>query len=407
MFKTFLIILILASWAWSVFMAVLTKRQHALPLPENVRGIYDDEGYRRFLAYSDEKTRFGLLVSTFDTALLLIFFGFDLFSAIARLLPQGPYLNPILLMGTVIAGSTLLSLPLGWYDRMHIEEKYGFNTATGGTFAADSVKSLLLSLVLSMGFTALCVFLWSRFGTGFIPFVYALVAVFSVVVSTFYMTFSKLFNRYTPLEDGSLRDRLVRLFESRGFNLKAIYVMDASRRSTRANAFCAGLGKFKQIALYDTLVNHYSEDEIVAIFAHELSHFEHRDTLKMTLIELLLFAPAVLILLALVSDPALLASVGFAQINMAMVFIIMKEALLGPLLFLCMIPLNAYSRRCEYRADRGAVAAGMGGELIASLKKLSRDDFADLNPHPLKVRLSYSHPPMAARIAAIEAAEKA
>ncbi len=188
------------------------------------------------------------------------------------------------------------------------------------------------------------------------------------------------------------------LFEKNGYQLKNIYVMDASRRTTKADAFCAGLGRFKEIALYDNLVNNFTEDEILAVFAHELTHFKHSDTRVSTLLELVEFLPFMLLLLLLATSPAPLAQLGFDSVHFGMIFIVLFEALLMPLMRLMGIPMNANSRRMERRADAYAAKIGLGEAMVGALKKLARLNFANLNPHPVHVLLEYSHPPIAERI---------
>ena len=297
--------------------------------------------------------------------------------------------------------STLLGLPFQYIDQMKIEEKYGFNRSTKKTFFLDALKNTLIGIGLYSGLVAASIACWHAFGNAFFLVVYGVLAVFLLGMSTFSLTFQKLFNKFEPLEEGALRARLTDMFAQSGYQLKNIWVMNASKRTTKANAFCAGLGKFKEIVLYDNLVHEFTEDEIVAVFAHELTHFRHNDTRHMTVLRVLQFLPMMLLVLLLAAQPACMAQLGFSSLNFGMVFITVFETLLAPVMTLISIPLAAFSRMQERRADAYPASVGLGGALISALKKLARKNFSNLNPHPLNVRLSYDHPPVAERIGLI------
>ena len=289
-------------------------------------------------------------------------------------------------------------MPFSYINDMKIEEKYGFNRSTKKTFFGDWVKNLILSLILMCGLTAVAIACYHAMGNAFFLVVYGALVAVMLVVSTFSLAFMKIFNKFEPLEEGELRSRLTSMFEENGYKLKNIYVMNASKRTTKANAFCAGLGKFKEIALYDNLVNEFSEDEILAVFAHELTHFKHSDTRHQTLLSLLRFLPVALLILLLAAVPACMTQLGFDKLNFGMVILTVFEAVATPVMLLSGIPINAFSRFCERRADSYPVTLGLGEALVSALKKLARKNFSDLNPDPLHVKLEYSHPPIAERI---------
>ena len=399
MFKALVILCILLGYAYDFATAWLDDRwekKHALP--ESVRDIYDEKEYRRWKQYSAEKKKLRLVSGVINLAVLLGMFLFDGFAALSRLLPAGEYANALLLMAVWMAIAALLDLPFSYCNQMKIEEKYGFNRSTKKTFFLDAFKNFLISTGLFCGLIAVTIACHRAFGSAFFLVVYAALAVFMLAVNTFSLTFMKIFNKFEPLPEGSLRDRLTAMFTQNGYQLKNIWVMNASKRTTKANAFCAGLGKFKEIVLYDNLVNGFDEDEIIAVFAHELTHFKHNDTRHMTLLNLLQFLPVVLLLLWVATDPACLAQMGFDGLNFGMVFIVLFQAVLFPVMTLIQIPMSAFSRMQERRADAYPASAGLGDALISALKKLARLNFANLNPHPLSVKLSYDHPPIAERI---------
>ena len=399
MFKALVILCILLGYAFDFFTTWLDDRwEKTHTLPESVRDIYDEKEYLRWKQYSGEKKRLRLIAGLVSLAVLLVMFVCNGFAALARLLPQEEYANALLLMVVWMLITELLDLPFGYYDQMRIEEKYGFNRSTKKTFFLDTLKNIIINSGLFCGLIAIAIACYHAFGNAFFLVVYAALAAVMLTVNTFSLTFMKLFNKFEPLPEGALRDRLTAMFTQNGYQLKNIWVMNASKRTTKANAFCAGLGKFKEIVLYDNLVNDFTEDEIIAVFAHELTHFKHNDTRHLAALNLLRFVPAVLLLLWMASEPACLAQLGFDALSFGMVFIVLFQAVLAPIMTLLQIPMSAFSRMQERRADAYPASVGLGNALISALKKLARLNFSNLNPHPLTVKLTYDHPPIAERI---------
>lgn len=408
MFKALVILCILLGYAYDFATAWLDDRwekKHALP--ESVRDIYDEKEYQRWKQYSAEKKKLRLVSGLINLAALLGMFLLDGFAALSRLLPAGEYANALTLMTVWMVITELLDLPFSYYNQMKIEEKYGFNRSSKKTFFLDAIKNYVISTGLFCGLIAVAIACHKAFGSAFFLVVYAALAVFMLAVNTFSLTFMKIFNKFDPLPEGTLRDRLTAMFTQNGYQLKNIWVMNASKRTTKANAFCAGLGKFKEIALYDNLVNDFDEDEIIAVFAHELTHFKHNDTRHLAALNLLQFLPVVLLLLWVATDPACMTQMGFDSLNFGMVFIVLFQAVLFPVMTLIQIPMSAFSRMQERRADGYPATVGLGDALIRALKKLARLNFANLNPHPLNVKLSYDHPPIAERIRLIRQKQSA
>ena len=398
MFKMLVILCILLGFGFDVLTEWLDARQEKRPMKACVRDIYDEKEYSRWQQYSHEKKRLSLLSSGVSAAVLTVLFAINAFAWLSARLPRNEYANSLLLFCIWTAFSAVMGLPFHYINQMKIEEKYGFNRTTLKTFLMDEVKNTLVSLVLFGALLAASIACWHGLGNAFFLAVYGILALIMLGISTFSLTFMKLFNKFAPLEEGSLRTRLEALFRENGFQLKNIYVMNASQRTTKANAFCTGLGKFKEIALYDTLVNNFTEDEIIAVFAHELTHFRHGDTRHMTALNILGFLPAMLLVWLLAADPAPLRQLGFDQVNFGMIYITLFEAVLGPIMLLMQAPMAAFSRWQERRADAYPAAIGLAAPMESALKKLARQNFANLNPHPLNVKLLYDHPPIAERI---------
>lgn len=404
-FKLLAMGLLALSAAFQTCLYVLELRSADRDIPNNVQDVYDPETYRTWQAYSREGTRLGLarhLVTSLVTFLVL---GFDLYARLVGRLPfTGLYLPAVavLVLDTLI--DLVVSTPFSYKNQLGIEEKYGFNRTDKKTFFIDLAKDTLISLALTCGI--LCLFIWvhQALGNWLLPVFTAIMVVFLLVIFFIAPALGKIHNKFEPLPDGALRDRLTALLADNGCTVKAINVMDGSKRSTKANAYFSGFGKSKTIVLYDTLLEQLTEDEIVAVFAHEMGHNKHKDTLKMYPVSILQVAIMVALAWALVSVPDICRAFGFEAVNYGFAFWLMASVLLNALAPFVNLLSTRLSRKAEYAADRFAAENGYGPALISALKKLSRSSFACLNPHPLLVALSYSHPTVSQRAAAIEKA---
>ena len=380
---------------------VIGMRSVNNPVPDNVADVYDPDTYRKWKQYHGEKTRLALTTTTVSWIISMLLMAFNVYAAFAGLFPKTLFMQMLAVM-ILSALTDLLLIPFSWYDTMHIEEKYGFNRSSSKTFRADQLKSFLISLILMAAVGGLLIWIHQALGDWMIAVFAGVMMLIVLLIVFLFPVFSRIFNKFTPLEDGELKDRLTGLLEKHGYHVRGIQVMDASRRTTKSNAYFTGFGKMKTIVLYDTLLNRMTPDEICAVFAHELGHGLHRDTLRnqcMTFLQMLIIG--VLAWLTLRSAE-IYPPFGFDGVNygFAMILIMSVEfALIAPLFSLL---VNRFSRKAEYRADGQAVKEGYGEALIEGLKKLSKDNLADLSPSPLLVRLTYSHPTLSQRITAIE-----
>ena len=402
--KIWVIAIITLVYLYELLLSAINMASAANPIPENVKDVYDADTYKKWRMYHMEKSRFGILTSSVTFMIGLALMIFNAYAAFAGLFPKNTFMQmfAVLLLSAL---TELLMIPFEWYDTMVLEGRYGFNKTTAKTFIGDQIKGFLFSFALLVGVGALLMWLHLSLGDWLILVFAIIMTLFLLFVSFLMPVLSRLFNKFTPLPEGELRDRLSALLTKNGYQVRDIKVMDASRRSTKSNAYFTGFGKMKTIVLYDTLVESMTTDEIVAVFAHEMGHGLHKDTLKtqiMTFFEMLVLG--VLAWLTL-RTPALFTPFGFEGVNygFAMILIMSVEfALIAPLFGLI---VNAASRKWEYRADAQAVKEGCGEDLISALKKLARENFADLAPSPLLVKLEYSHPTISQRITAIRKLE--
>ena len=399
--KVLVIIIFAVIYLYNLLLSVIHMRSAANPIPANVADVYDRETYQKWRAYHAEKSRFGILSSTVSFVIDLVLLACNVYAAFAGLFPKTAFLQ----MFAVILLSALTSLfmiPFSWYNTMNIEERYGFNKSTAKTFWADQAKEFLIGLILMTGIGALLMWAHQTLGDWLILAFAILMTFFALIISFLYPVLSKIFNKFRPLEDGELKEKLVHLLEKNGYKVRDIKIMDASRRTTKSNAYFSGFGKMKTIVLYDTLVESMTPDEICAVFAHELGHGLHKDTLRNQILSFVQMAVLGVLAWITLRTEGCFTAFGFEGINYGFAIILIMSvefAFISPLFGLL---VNYFSRRAEYRADAQAVKEGYGVQLIIALKKLARQNYADLAPSPLLVKLEYSHPTLSQRIEAIE-----
>lgn len=403
MYKIIFLVALLLRFAWDMVIHHLSNKQVGKPLPKCVQGIYDDEEYEKWRSYKGEQDRLGITSSILALAVNVMLFCSDIISFIYNAMPGGVMVKAILFFLVVGFVETLISLPIDYIFTFKIEEKYGFNKSTHKTFFVDTIKNFVLNNILNIAIFGLMLLAYNLLGAYFGIIAFLGLALFMIIISTFSTVFSKIFNKFTPLEEGELRTNLAKMFEDAGYKLKDIYVMDASKRTTKANAYCGGIGKMKQIVLYDNLVNNYSEREITAVFAHELAHFKNKDTTKMTLFNMLNFLPMMIMMSIMMIVPEIAQSFGFEDANIFFAFYVSFGSILSIVTQLIMIPFNAMSRHFERRADSFACELGYGDDLVSALRKLVKDSLSNMNPHPTVVKLTYNHPPLHERIELVEA----
>ena len=377
-------------------------------LPESLRGIYDEREYSRFQNYKRENDRFGLLSSSFSFLVTLIFLcagGFGWYNAWITGITDSVLWQTLLFMGGLALISGLIGLPFDWYATFHIEEKYGFNKTTPKIYLADLIKGMLVSAVVGGVLLAAIVGFYIWIGDRFWLYAWGLITVFSVFMSMFYsQLIVPLFNKQTPLENGVLRDKIQAFALKAGFKLDNIYVIDGSKRSTKANAYFTGLGPKKRIVLYDTLIQDLTGDEIVAVLAHEVGHYKKHHTLQFMAASVLQTGFMLWLFSLCVNQPALSEALG-GDGNYFQLGLVAFVLLYSPVGMILGLFMNMWSRKNEYEADAYAAAQGQGEALVAGLKKISVKSLSNLTPHPAYEWVYYSHPSLLKRIGAIRQEE--
>ncbi len=400
--KLIIMLLFALQHLYQLVLNIVQMRSANNPTPENVSDVYDAETYAKWKRYSGERSRLSIWRVAVSFVLTMLMLGCNVYSAVAGWFGGGVIWQMLAVLLTETVVNTVVFLGFSWYSTMVIEEKYGFNRSSVKTFVIDQIRGFIVEILISGILMAVLCALHRALGDWVVVLFTAVVFAFTLVISFLYgPVFSRLGNKFVPLEEGELKDNLMALLTKHGYQVKAIEVMDASRRTTKLNAYFTGFGKLKSIVLYDNLLNAMTPNEICAVFAHELGHGLHKDVLNQQIMNLgNLFLMAVLVWLT-VRTPVMHEAFGFAETNYGFAFILLG-AFLGLVQPLTGMLTNWYSRHAEYRADRQAVIEGYGDDLAGGLKKLAKENFSHLAPSPVLVVLEYSHPPLSERIAAIE-----
>jgi len=399
--------IILGMFVFEFLISIMNYRYKNQPIPENVQGLYDKEKYHKWLEYSMANFKFGIVSNTLSTALMLLLLSlgaFGFFEELSVEVSSNALLQTLVFLLMYYIISFMLSLPLSYYRVFKIEESFGFNKMTKKLFLIDKIKSFILTIVFGGGIISLLFVIFEAFSNIWIFILIAYIVIFAVMLLLFLFNgvFVRLFNKLTLLEEGSLKEKIDALAFSLGFEVKRIYVMDGSRRSTKLNAFFSGLGKTKEVVLFDTLIEKSTEDQILAVLAHELGHATHKDTLKGLMQQLFVIGLYVLVLGFILTTVDLHTAFYLSNVHFGFSIILMS-ILLSPVNTLLGLYTNYVSRVHEYKADAFAARHTSKDAMISALKLLVVENFANLTPHPLYVKLYYSHPPISSRIASVEA----
>jgi len=371
------------------------------PIPKELEDVYDDAEYRKSQNYKKDVYRFGIVSSVFSLLLLLgfLFFeGFAFVNGIASDFTENPIYKALIFFGIIMFASDILTLPFSYYSTFVIEEKYGFNKTTKKLFVLDKLKSWGLMIVVGGGILALIVWFYQLTSTDFWWYSWIMVTVFIVFTNMFYAKLIvPLFNKQSPLQDGSLRSKIEAYAHEVGFQLDNIFIIDGSKRSTKANAYFSGFGKEKRITLYDTLVNDLSEEEIVSVLAHEVGHYKKKHIIVNLSASILTTGLTLWVLSIFVGNALLSQALGVENPSFH-IGLIAFGILYSPISEITGLLMNYLSRKFEYQADDFAKNTYSSDPLISSLKKLSKSSLSNLTPHKAYVFMHYSHPTLLQRI---------
>jgi len=401
-----ILVALLGEFTLNLIADVLNMRHFKPEVPAELADVFDADAYRRSQAYLITRTRFGWLSGAVSLAIVLLFWfgrGFDILDQWVRSLGWGSVPTGVVYVGILLLVRALAALPFKWYATFVIEGKFGFNRTTLRTFALDAVKGILLATVLGGPLLALVLAFFEYAGQHAWLYCWAVVTAFTLFIQFVAPTLIlPLFNKYTPLDEGDLRDAIFAYARSIDFPLRNIFVMDGSRRSTKSNAFFTGFGRNKRIVLFDTLVKQHTVEELVAVLAHEMGHHKKKHILKSIILGIGQAGLLFFLVSIFISHDGLFDAF-FMERKSVYAGLLFFGLLYAPLDFFIGLGLHLVSRRHERVADRFAAATTSAPQaLVNALKKLSVNNLSHLHPHPFYVFLNYSHPPVLDRIRAIQ-----
>lgn len=400
-----IIVTVVALYHLDLFAELLNLKALRPELPEEFADTFDAEKYEQSQEYTRDGTRFQVISATASMVVFLTFWimgGFGWLDGMVRGWSESEIVRGLYFVGLLYLGSMLISLPFDLYDTFVIEEKYGFNKTTPSTFVIDRIKGMILAVVIGAPILALLFWFFGKFDHAWI---FAWLAMTAVSLTLAYVGpkyIFPIFNKFEPLEDGELKTSINAMADKCDFPLSEVSVIDGSRRSTKANAFFAGFGKNKKIALYDTLIEKQSTPELVAVLAHEIGHFKKKHIVQGIALGVIELGIIFFLMGLFMKNSGLSAAFGVKEVSVytSLVFFFM---LFKPIEKVISIGKSVLSRKNEFEAD--AYASEVTGEpksLISALKKLSADSLSNLTPHPFYVFMHYSHPPMLERLDALE-----
>lgn len=400
-----ILFIIVGNYLLDIVVETLNLRHARTGLPEEYESYYDPEEYKKAQNYLKENTRFEIITSTITAPITVAFIligGFNFVDQIARGFQFGPIPTGLIFTGILMLAVQIISIPFSAYSAFVIEEKYGFNQTTVRTFISDILKAWLLAAIIGGTLFAIVLWLFGKTGNWAWVYCWVVVAVFQIVLTFFApVVILPLFNKFHPLEEGDLKAAIENYARSQDFKMKGIFKMDASKRSTKTNAFFTGFGKFRRIVLFDTLTEKHSVDELVSILAHEVGHYKKKHIFKSIVMSIITTGLMFFLISFFINNEGLFSAFGMQSISIyaALIFF---AFLYAPINMVISIFSKMLSRKREYEADAYAVETyGKPESMISALKKLTVDNLSNLTPHPLKVFLSYEHPPVLERIRAI------
>jgi len=405
----FILTVIISGFLLELIISTLNLKALSPNLPKEFADVFDEESYSKSQQYTRQTTRFSIIESSFTTLVTLVFLllgGFNQIDLFARAFGYGEILTGLIFTGTLLLLSMLIGLPFSIYSTFVIEENFGFNRTTVKTYVTDTLKSIFLGIII--GAPILALILWFFKTTDNLAWVYCWFGVFFITIILQFLApvlIMPLFNKFTPLNDGSLKDSILQYTAIENFKIKGVFVMDGSKRSTKLNAFFTGFGKFKKIVFFDTLIEKLSQEQIIAVLAHEMGHYKHRHLLKMLAASFAQTGLLFFFLSLILNNKSLFEafSMEYISIYASLIFF---GYLYTPVSLILSLIFNSISRKHEYEADRYAASSTKSSEhLIQGLKILTQTNLSNLTPHPMNVIFHYSHPPVLHRIKALQGKE--
>ena len=408
-----IIALVIFNYLFSNILDYLNHKNWKDEIPKELKDFYDKKKYKQAKLYALSKNKIGLLSSTISFLLvvsLLVFNGYGYIDQLVNSFNLNLFLSFEINNSFTKSGvfflilfflNLIISIPFSYYNTFVIEENFGFNKTTKSTFFFDIIKSSILSILIGGFLLFLALYLYNSLNDGFWLYLWIGLSLLMVFINMFYADLIvPIFNKLTPLENGDLRKKIENYSKEVGYLLKNIYVIDGSKRSTKANAFFSGMGPRKTIALYDTLIEKHTENELVAVLAHEVGHFKKKHVFSGLLMSVIQIGVMVFFFELCLKLPEISLALGGSGVNFHL-GLIGFSIIFSPISMMSGILMNYISRKNEFEADSYAKETYNGDDLSLALKKLSVDSLSNIYPHPLYVFFHYSHPPLIKRLRAL------
>lgn len=397
--------LLVADFIFEQVLEYLNSTQWSDEIPLDILDIYDEKDYKKQQAYQKVNYRFSIVTASFSFILMLTMFlvsGFALVNSWAFSITSNSIWGALIFFGILLLASDILTTPFSVYDTFVIEEKFGFNKTTPKTFVLDKLKGYLLGAIVGGGLLALIIYIYQLTTSNFWAYAWLLISGFSIFMVLFYSNLIvPLFNKQSPLPDGELKSAIEAFATKVGFKLDNIYVIDGSKRSTKANAYFTGFGAKKRVVLYDTLINDMTTNELVAVLAHEIGHYKKHHVVWSLILGIIQTGVMLFLFSLFVGSPDLSAALGVEKPSFH-IGLIAFGILYSPISLVTGLAMNIFSRKNEYQADAFAAQYFSAEELASALKKLSVKNLSNLKPHPLYVFFHYSHPTLLQRLSALK-----
>lgn len=394
-----------AGYLFDLVLEYLNLKAQRTDIPDDIASFYDRDKYLRSLEYHRVKTRFSFLAGGFGFLLslgMLVFGGFGYLDSLLRPFFENQVWLALVFFGIILLGSDILTLPFQLYSIFVIEERFGFNKTTRKTFIADKIKGYIIGGLIGGSLLAVLIILVNKFGPDFWIWFAAIATVFVLLINMFYASWIlPLFNKLTILPAGDLKTAIENFSKKVNFPLDNIFVMDGSKRSSKANAFFSGIGRKKKIVLFDTLINNHTTDELVAVLAHEVGHFKKKHIILSFVLSVVQIFFLLFVLSLMIFNSDLSIALGGTQ-QAIHLNLIAFAILFSPISAITGLLMSLLSRKNEYEADAYAKETYSGVALSEALKRLSVDTLSDLYPHPAYVFFYYSHPTLLQRLEALK-----
>ena len=395
------IVLVIFNFLFTTVLEYLNDKNWKDNIPDEFKDFYDAESYIKAKNYKISRGKLSTVSSSLSfvfTLAMLYFFGFGLLSELANSFSDSVILQSSAFFMILYLFNFVIGIPFSYYSTFEIEEKYGFNKTDIKTFILDKLKGLIITSVFILGLTSLAVLIIDFFSTGFWLWLWLGLSILMILLNMFYADLIvPIFNKLTPLENGELRDKIEAYSKKVGYSLKNIFVIDGSKRSSKANAFFSGLGPRKTIALYDTLIQKHSDEELVSVLAHEVGHYKKKHIFISMILTIFQLGIMCYLFELCMSFDLVANALGSSTMNFH-IGIIAFSFLYSPVGLIIGVLMNILSRKNEFEADNYAKETYDGNSLSLALKKLSVDSLSNLYPHPFYVFIHYSHPPLIQRL---------